>query len=139
MAKVHFWVGIIGILTFLSTGLHMDHHLGHLKGMEDGPRMLYRSSHIYILLASLINLVIGIYSPSKDESYTWFKYLYSLSIIALPCMFLAGFFIQPNLADFHRPFTRRGIYIIFLATILYLIYLAIRKIRNLITKHTNLR
>jgi hypothetical protein len=34
---------------------------GHLQGTADMPRMLFRSRHIYILLASLLNLCLDTY------------------------------------------------------------------------------
>jgi hypothetical protein len=37
----------------------MDIFYAHLRGMADLPPMLFRSRHIYILLASLLNLTLG--------------------------------------------------------------------------------
>ena len=58
---LNFIFGFVGIILFLIQGQYMDINYNHLKGMEDGPRMLFRSAHIYFLLASIINLCIGIY------------------------------------------------------------------------------
>ena len=61
LKPIHFWVGVLGIILFLLTGLYMHIYLGHLRDVADGPRMVYRASHIYILLTAIINVVAGAY------------------------------------------------------------------------------
>lgn len=63
----HFWIGVGGMCVFALTGQYMDRVLDHLVGMSDGPRMLYRSAHIYILLASMMNLIYGIIFGRFDQ------------------------------------------------------------------------
>ena len=54
LRSLHLVAGILGLLLFVLQGQYMDHVHDHLAGMEDGPRMMFRSSHIYLLLASLL-------------------------------------------------------------------------------------
>lgn len=61
MQRFHLIFGFTVVLIFLLTGQCMDKFLHHLVGMSDGPRMLYRSRHIYILMAGLLNVGIGTY------------------------------------------------------------------------------
>ncbi|MGI9067297.1 MAG: hypothetical protein ACR2HX_12960 [Pyrinomonadaceae bacterium] len=61
MKRFHLIFGLLAVVAFLLTGKYMDSYLGHLRGMPDGPRMLYRTRHIFILLAGLLNLGIGAY------------------------------------------------------------------------------
>src|SRR5687768_12391459 len=61
MKRFHLIFGGVVILIFILTGQYMDKFLQHLVGMPDGPRMLYRTRHIYILLSGLLNLGIGTY------------------------------------------------------------------------------
>lgn len=63
MKRIHFWVGVVGMLAFVCTGQYMHIFHNHLEGMADAPRMLYRSAHIYLLLSSIINLAAGVYIP----------------------------------------------------------------------------
>ena len=56
--RFHFWLGITGTLLFILTGQYMDKVHNHLQKMADGPRMLYRSAHIYLLLAAVVNLAL---------------------------------------------------------------------------------
>ena len=61
MKRFHLIFGFVVIIIFLLTGQYMDKFLQHLEGMADGPRMMYRTRHIYILLSGLLNLAIGTY------------------------------------------------------------------------------
>jgi hypothetical protein len=85
------------ILIFILTGQYMDKSLQHLVGMPDGPRMLYRTRHIYILLSGLLNPGIGTYF-----TYGWtrwrrvLQFLGSALIVAATALFIAGFFWEAN-------------------------------------------
>ena len=61
MKRFHLIFGGLVILIFILTGQYMDKFLQHLEGMADGPRMMYRTRHIYILLSGLLNLAVGAY------------------------------------------------------------------------------
>lgn len=59
-------VGVAGTLLFFATGAHM--RMAN-PGMDELPaenRMLYRSRHIYLLLASTVCLVAGIHYRAAD-------------------------------------------------------------------------
>jgi hypothetical protein len=56
MKRVHLICGIAAVFVFLLTGQYMAIYQGHLQGMADLPRMLFRSRHIYILFTGLLNL-----------------------------------------------------------------------------------
>lgn len=115
LAICHIVIGSIGIIVFMLTGHYMDSHLNHLQGMSDGPRMLYRSSHIYFLLSCIINLCIAL-SVQKKQSYI--RICISLIILIAPILLLIGFFIEPTLSNFDRPYTRPALYALFGAGIL---------------------
>lgn len=57
---------LAGIAAFLATGLYMDRVHGHLRGYDDAVRMLYRSSHICLLLAAVTKTVLGLYLRPAD-------------------------------------------------------------------------
>ena len=110
------------MLAFLLTGQYMDKYLNHLVGMPDGPRLLYRTRHIFILLAGLLNLGIGAYFSYRSE--TWRRILQllgSLLIIAASFLFLIAFFHEPNLTDLHTPLSHWGTYIIATGVLLHVI------------------
>jgi len=54
--QLHIIVGLLGVATFLATGVYMWLTYSPMDQLEDGPRLLLRSRHIYILFGSLLNL-----------------------------------------------------------------------------------
>ena len=114
LPRLHFWVGVIGVLAFLATGQYMFHVHAHLQGMPDGPRMLYRSAHIYLLLCAILNLVVGIYlQPAQLRIPALLQYLVSAILLLSPVIMLTGFFIEPLGSDLHRPVTSLGLFALF--------------------------
>src|SRR5438552_675417 len=61
MRKVHLIFGVLAAIAFLLTGQYMDKYYNHMVGVPDGPRLLYRTRHIFILLSGLVNLAIAAY------------------------------------------------------------------------------
>jgi len=122
MKRFHIVVGLLLSIAFLLTGQYMDKFLAHLVGMGDGPRMLYRSRHIYILLSALLHLGIGSYwSYRSDQSRRILQILGSLLITISSVLFIFAFFSEPNLANLYTPTSRKGIYLITAGTLLHLL------------------
>jgi hypothetical protein len=122
MKKTHLLFGAFVVLAFLLTGQYMDKYFNHLVGMPDGPRLLYRTRHIFILLSGLLNLGIGAYFTYRSE--TWRRVLQligSLHIIAASFLFLVAFFYEPSLTDLHTPLSHWGTYIIATGVLLHVI------------------
>ena len=99
------------MLAFLLTGQYMDKYHNHLAGMPDGPRLLYRTRHIFILLAGLLNLGMGAYFTYQGEAWRrTMQLLGSLLIFAASFLFLIAFFYEPNLTNLHTPLSHWGTY-----------------------------
>jgi len=114
LKRLHFWVGVLGIIAFLLTGQYMMHEHGQLKEMADGPRMLLRSGHIYLLFASIINLLLGSYMVMAHLPHRiWLQYIISFIILLSPFVFLFGFFNEYQNADLKRPFSLLTLYALF--------------------------
>lgn len=106
MKALHLTVGWLAVAAFLLTGQYMDFHTPRMEELDDGARMLFRSRHIYILLAGLINLGIGIYFSYRTER--WRKGLQvagSLLILAAPFLLIGAFFHEPALKGLERTLT----------------------------------
>jgi hypothetical protein len=77
----------------------MDFHNPPVREMTDeGTRMMFRSRHIYILLAGLLNLGIGVYLTSRRER--WRRRLQltgSALLIIAPLVMTGAFFYEPTL------------------------------------------
>ncbi len=111
MRKVHLIFGALVLAAFLLTGQYMDRYHEHLSGMPDGPRLLYRTRHIFILLSGLVNLALGAYfTELARRDGRVIQMLGSALTLAAPLLFIAAFFYEPGLKDLHTPLTHWGTY-----------------------------
>ena len=118
LPRLHFWVGLLGILAFLATGQYMHHVLDYLNGMADGPRLLFRSAHIYLLLTALLNLALGIYmQPSALRVHAVLHTVVSVTILLSPWAMLGGFFIGAQENTLARPLIQMNLYALFAVAI----------------------
>jgi len=120
MKKFHLVFGVLVLIVFLLTGQYMDRYHEHLRGMADGPRMLFRSRHIFILLSGLLHLGLGTYWRSR---LTWprrvVQLIGSLFITAASVLFLVAFIYEPWLEGLYGPYARVAIYSIAVGTLLH--------------------
>ncbi len=122
MKRFHLIFGLLLVIIFLLTGQYMDRVHQHLHFMPDGPRMLYRTRHIYILLSGLIHLGIGTYF--RYRLATWSRTLQllgSLLITTASLLFVYAFFYEPRLAGLQTPLSSKGMYVIVAGVLLHLI------------------
>lgn len=117
--------GIAGILTFLATGAYMRMSE---PGMDQRPpetRMLYRSRHIYILLASSVCLMAGIhYRAASGMLRFGLQSLGLLLCVAAIALLLAAFVVEPRGTVEEVNFGRLGAFAVFGGTVLQLVTLA---------------
>jgi len=100
----------------------MDKFYNHLHGMADGPRLLYRTRHIFILLAGLLNLGIGAYFTYRTERWgRTMQLLGSLFIFTGSLLFLIAFFYEPNLGTLRTPLSHWGTYTIATGAVLHVV------------------
>ena len=69
MRVLHLIVGSAGVLVFLATGIYMQTHFPELYGTNEALRYMYRANHVYILLASLVNVVLGVYLSAPNSPW----------------------------------------------------------------------
>ena len=72
MARLHLIFGIVVFVVFLITGRFMRWDFPEKEAIPPEFRMLMRSRHIYILLASLVHIVLGVYLKIRRDA--WQKY-----------------------------------------------------------------
>lgn len=109
--RLHFVVGIAAAAAFLGTGLYMHFALGHLAELEDLPRALYRSGHIYLLYAALLNLAIGTYlTEARSPSRRNLQWVGSGLLLVSPVLFLYGFVVETPLGLIERTWTQWSIF-----------------------------
>ena len=114
LKRIHLIVGALGLVGFLLQGQYMDLVHAHLEHMDDAPRMLYRSNHIYFLLTSLLNVVMGVYLPDgRPPVRPIVQWVTSWIVLLAPALIMVGFLLEPGMQDFVRPFTRPALYGLF--------------------------
>lgn len=121
MKRIHLLFGISLFVVFVLTGQYMDKFLNHLQGMQDGPRMLYRSRHIYILLSALINIGLGTYLRYQTE--LWRRVLQiagSALVLLASAVAVVAFFYEPQLGTLQTPITGRVMYALAGGTLLHM-------------------
>jgi len=122
MKKIHLIFGACVVLAFLLTGQYMDKFYHHMVGVPDAQRLLFRTRHIFILLAGLLNLGIGAYFSYRIEMWRrMVQLLGSLLIFAASLLFIVAFFYEPNLNDLHTPLSHWGTYTIGTGALLHVI------------------
>jgi hypothetical protein len=122
MKKIHLVFGACVVVAFLLTGQYMDKVYNHMHGVADAPRLLYRTRHIFILLAGLLNLAIGAYFTYRTEAWQrTMQLLGSLLIFAASVLFLIAFFYEPGLVNLRTPLSHWGTYTIAAGSVLHVV------------------
>ncbi len=117
----HLAVGVLALLAFIATGQVMDKKYDHLEGMDDAPRMLHRSAHIYILFSGGLNLLLGLYVRSfQTTGARVMQTLGSVALLAAPVLLTLAFLYEPWLQDLERPYVRPAIYGVLYGLLLHL-------------------
>jgi hypothetical protein len=105
---------------FLLTGQYMDKVHNHLEGVEDGVRLLYRTRHIFILMASLIHIGLGLYYETRIEQWRrWIQKAGSSSLALGTLSLVIAFMNEPRNRNLETPYTHWGMYLILLGVTLH--------------------
>ena len=110
MRRLHLAVGLIALAAFLASGFFMHLRYDHLRGLDEVTRLLFRSSHIYLLFAALLNLVLGLYSgPGLGRWRAWLRRVGSALVLLAPLLLVLAFLREPWLTGLDRPYARPAI------------------------------
>lgn len=108
------------LVAFVLTGQYMDRVHDHLVGMPDGPRMLYRTRHLFILLTGLVHLGLGAYLTLRPLPLARIGQRFgSVLITAASLLFVAGFFHEPRLPGLETPLSHWGAYAVLAGVLLH--------------------
>jgi len=122
MKRFHLIFGLILLVVFLLTGQYMDRFHEHLRFMPDGPRMLYRTRHIFILLSGLLHLGIGSYFSLRVQAWRRALQIIGSALITIaPVIFTIAFFYEPKLEGLHTPLSLIGMIIIAVGALLHVV------------------
>lgn len=118
MKRFHLFLGIAIVILFVLTGQYMEYV--HNRTLPDGPRLLHRSRHIYLLLSGLINLSIGTYMTFRPNGWRGaLQTIGSIMLVVGPVLLLVGFFREPWRGTDQTLVAPLGIYATALGTILH--------------------
>jgi len=97
MRRLHLSFGVLTVLAFLITGQFMRHHEPPMSALSDSVRLMFRSRHIYILAAGLVNLMLGLYMHLDVAG--WRRVVRdagSVLLLAAPLILLFAFATEPS-------------------------------------------
>jgi hypothetical protein len=105
---LHRIVGLSFVLVFLGTGAYMRATFPAAWRGDAGMRMMFRSAHVYILLAALLNILAGL-SASAGASRPRVRLAGSILMLLPPALFTLAFFTDPAPDRFGRPVVLVGV------------------------------
>ena len=118
--QAHFFVGIAFFVLFLLTGVYMILNFPELYEGREEIRMMYRATHIYILMSSLVNLMPGNYLLGiSGVNLMAFRKIASLLILVTPLVFFTAFIVEPPEYLIERPIAFWGVVLLVTGVILH--------------------
>ena len=122
LSKGHFFVGVLSLVIFLLTGIYMIVSFPELYEGREEVRMMYRATHIYILMSSLTNLMAGNYLLNRTGGgFAPFRLLASVLVLVSPILFVAAFIVEPPSYLIERPISFWGVLVLLLGVLLHCI------------------
>ncbi len=120
MKRLHLWVGVAALLAFLLSGQYMDYLEVRANALGETARVMFRSRHIYLLLAALVNLGLGAYFSYRERGWRrGLQLLGSALVVAAPALMVAAFFSEPAGPGLKRHFTLPAVVILSTGTLLH--------------------
>lgn len=121
MRRAQLVVGVIMVVAFLASGAYMHLRFHHLHQTPDAQRMVYRASHINMLLIGALNIAASRRARSASRFAIAADRLAAILEIAASGFFVAAFIVEPLYAHLYRPWTRAAVYCTFAAAIVEVI------------------
>ena len=106
--RLHWWVGTVTLVLFLLSGVYMR-QVVRVPDLEDLTRAVYRSRHLFILLAALANLALS----AGPQPTTGNQRLISTLVLIAPQFLLTAFWVEPAQGIEAGPWSQLGLYLLF--------------------------
>lgn len=131
LRMAHLVVGAIAVVAFLITGQIMGRHEPPVAAMEWAERLLFRSRHIYLLSAGLVNLALGVHFvlPARDLRRSA-AIAGSLLVLASAVLTFFAFFAEPMAGRPPGMISSLGLVALFGGVLLYALVSLWRSGRN---------
>jgi hypothetical protein len=92
-------------MVFLATGQYMRLQFPAAYAGDATMRMLFRSAHIYLLLSSIMNLLVGVHAAAPPSRV---RQVGSVLLLAAPVLFFLAFAVEPEPGLLDRPYVLFG-------------------------------
>lgn len=126
LRHTHLITGLLLILFFLLSGQYMQHTLRLSEQPFDAQRMMYRASHLYLLLVGVMNTLVGCYwQPFRSRLSCPIQGLSSVALLLAQAVFVVAFMTEPAVVSQDRMFTWLGCVLLLTATGLLIIARAV--------------
>jgi hypothetical protein len=110
LRKLHFAVGLAGIVAFVVTGVYMHAGFPDRHAANEVLRYLSRSNHVYVLLASLANVALGVHlAPAEAGWRASVSVVGSVLALAAPVVLCFAFFREASVGQAERVWTLAGV------------------------------
>ena len=118
MRRAHLLIGLLGALVFLGTGAYMRLGFPALYAGNEALRYMYRANHVYLLLASVVNIALGVYLAASESGWRALSSrVGSVMAIVSPIVLCYAFFAEVPKASPERILTALGILLVVLGVI----------------------
>ncbi len=120
LRTAHLVVGAIAVAAFLITGQIMGRHEPPVAALEWADRLLFRSRHIYLLSAGLVNLAIGVHFLLPERALRRGAAIAgSLFVLLGPVLLFFAFFAEPMAGRMPGIVSYSGLAALFAGVLLY--------------------
>ena len=126
--NAHLFIGGLGLALFMLQGQYMARFLG-VAELPDAARMMYRSAHIFLLLASVANVSAGYFMSPTMTANHWQR-LCGLVLLISPAILIWSFFTESQISTLDRPLARTGLYLLFGAAVILLLDESYRRLKR---------
>jgi hypothetical protein len=110
MRTWHLVIGFAGVAAFLGSGIYMRAGFPELYAADEALRYIYRANHVYVLFASLVNVVLGVYlAPPRSGWGGTVATAGSLLALAAPLVLCFAFVFEAPAASPERVLTLLGV------------------------------
>ena len=122
MSKLHLLFGIVAFAVFLVTGRFMRADFPDKDAIEQEFRMLMRSRHIYILMAALAHILLGLYFEFRPQpAQKALQILGSIFLFAGTVLLIYAFFYETYQLHGFSDLSRSGLYMTLAGTIFHIL------------------
>ena len=122
LRTAHLVVGAITVAAFVITGMIMYAHEPPQSTMDWGDRLLFRSRHIYILCAGLVNLSLGLRFALPDgPARRGAAIAGSLLALASAALLFFAFFAEPMAGREPGALSAFGLYALFGGVVMHVL------------------